>query len=608
MVAGAAATCYVSVDYVTASSLTRSVRALATAARVIYMYKSVTPTSIEEQKNLHQAAAEMVLNLCLRNEGLYIKLGQGLTALNHVLPREYMNVLRVLLDNAPTVPMEEVQRIILSETGKTVDELFLHFDPMPVASASIAQVHRALLRPSNSQETPVEVAVKVQKPNIRRQVFWDLETYRLVSWMIGSLFNLPVAWARQTVIDGIRCEVDFSIEARNASRVREDFAGQSNIYVPRIYESLATPRLLVMEWIEATKIIEVETVRQQFDETAVLRILFDCFGDMIFKNGFVHCDPHGANVLVRPSPCKGTSRQRDGKPVGKCRDPQIVLLDFGLCCPESLRFRMEYALLVKSLVVHDITTAAKVTEAWGIADTETFATVQLQKPYRSFLRGNYSEATRDEISEMQSQAHARARTILAHQEQVPKELSLVGRSIDILRSINRLYGVPLNQVGMFVRRAVASLGSLNSFEDVQLYLKRVEELSTMGMEPNTESCSSCAAVPSHSLPPLPMRETLSPFNPVATIRKKAEEITELNLDAMCNTSSYERVRRSFFSLVRRVQFELALFILDAYYMLVRIQRNYLNALLHTVMLKNHIVGLRFRRFSGELSEARSGMT
>lgn len=489
MTASVMTVCYVCADYWTANSLTRSLRAVTTTAYVAYLYKTTSPTTLQEFSGLHSAAAEAVLDLCLRNEGLYIKLGQGLNALNHILPGEYMDVLKTLLDSAPLVPIKDVKQIIKEETGRTVEELFLDFDPVPVASASVAQVHRAKLRPASEHDGPLEVAVKVQKPQVRYQVFWDLETYRFITWFMGLLFDLPVGWARQTIMDGIRREIDFSIEAKNAECIRENFEGHPSVYVPWVVKDLTTPRLLVTEWVDGVKLINVGDVRRQFEDVTVLRTIFDAFGDMIFKHGFVHCDPHGANVLVRPAPCSSSLDTREKK----CKKPQVVLLDFGLCCPETEQFRVKYALLFKSIVMQDIKTVKKIVTSWGITDAEVFASIQMQKPYKSLKRGNRGEVTREEVLKMHMAARQSVRTLLENQELVPHELSLVGRSIDILRGINRLYGAPLNRVDMFVRRAVEGLGTISTYEDAQCYLAQLgDSCHTTGREGTTSVFDAAA--------------------------------------------------------------------------------------------------------------------
>ncbi|RNF03210.1 putative ABC transporter [Trypanosoma rangeli] len=556
---GLMTTLYVCADYWTGISFTRSLRAVKGTAQIAYLYKTTTPETCEEFSNLHRTAAELILNVCLKNEGLYIKLGQGLNALNHVFPREYMDVLKDLLDKAPCVPLDDINRIIQEETGKTVDEIFSHFDPVPVASASMAQVHRATLRPTTLQDEPKEVAVKVQKPYIRYQVFWDLQTYRFLTWAIGVLFNMPVSWAQQTIIEGVRRETDFAAEAGNLERMRFELADNPNVYVPKLYKEYSTQRLLVLEWIDGVKLVDVETVRQQFDVVTVLRTLFDAFGDMLFKYSFVHCDPHAANILVRHPPLTGKSEQQAPPPLERCTNPQIVLLDFGMCCPETERFRVEYALLFKSIVLGDMVTMRKIVTSWGIIDPEVFASIQMQKPYESLRRGNREEITKKEVFEMQVRAREAVQTLLKDQELVPPELPLVGRSIDILRGLNRLYGAPINRVNMLIRRAVAGLGPINSYESAQYYLDQIDRLAETTPAKETTTAEGVAAP-----------KVVSVFDAAVERQRREQAAAALRFHAKHNASVKRRLRANVLSAYRRVIFEVMLFILDAYHLFGRL--------------------------------------
>ncbi|KPA76605.1 putative mitochondrial ABC transporter [Leptomonas pyrrhocoris] len=403
--------------------------------------------------------------------------------MSHVLPKEYTDTLKVLLDRAPPVPVEKVRQTIMEDTGKKLEDVFLHFDDIPVASASIAQVHQAWLPPpvDGSSSEPVKVAVKVRKPCISTQSMWDLYTYSTIMKLLKLLFDLPTDWSCQTVCDALEREMDFTMEAANARRFRRDFAGSERVYIPRIFDEFTTKQLLVMEWIDGTKLLDVATVRAHYDEKKVLTTLFDAVGDMVFKKGFVHSDPHAANVLVRPMPMKNHGAaapvplpSADQKRKHNPNDYQVVLIDFGLAVPERVRFRYQYALLFVSLFTRDFDSLQRVVHDWGIADAEMFASVQAQKSFAAIKAGQYGEVTREEVFEMQRNAHARAKEMLRDMRRIPKELIMVGRSLDILRGINRLYGSPVNRINMFVKSAVECLGPLHNYDAVERYLSRMQ--------------------------------------------------------------------------------------------------------------------------------------
>lgn len=551
-------------EVATDHSPSRSARALYNFAKIAAMYKYNKPQTQEEYFAMHQRAADAILYVCLTNEGLYVKLGQGLNSMSHILPKQYTDTLKVLLDNAKPVDMVQIRAIIEEETGMAMEDVFDGFEERPVASASIAQVHKAWLKnprewsrrnkqhnnngnhnanvdvdgdDDDGSNAPVAVAIKVRKPCIGKQSKWDIYTFQFISYAVQQAFSLPTQWSRKTICDGLLREMDFRIEAANAEQFRRDFANDPRVYVPVVFHRVSSERLMVMEWVDAAKLSEVEKVQANFNAPAVLRKLFDAFGDMVFKYGFVHCDPHAANILVRHMPDNEADARRRSRGLGNSNDKnemkrknqhassgdgesakerlnsrlsrthssnsddkggetdnnktkkttathkkgdkndfQIVLLDFGLCVPETERFRMQYALLFKSLATRDMAALRGVVMDWGISDPDTFASMQMQKPLKSIQSSNYDEVTKEEVRQMQRDAHARLKHFMIDEAKIPRELPMVGRGVDILRGVNRLYGSPINRVNMFVSSAVEALGPLHDYAGVQRYLERVEAL------------------------------------------------------------------------------------------------------------------------------------
>lgn len=154
-------------------------------------------------ESLHMRSAQLVHSVCTKNGGLYIKFGQQIASLNHILPPKYAQAFANFYDDAPTTSWSEVVRIFYKDfAGKHPDDLFDEFSREPIASASIAQVHTAKLKGSGEvvavkvyPSTPLDDSFsQVQKPEIQAQMEWDLRANRLVTWLFETLFDLPVVF------------------------------------------------------------------------------------------------------------------------------------------------------------------------------------------------------------------------------------------------------------------------------------------------------------------------------------------------------------------------------------------------------------------------------
>jgi len=429
-------------DWFNDQVLSRGVVALYTAGRVSADYKFSDPKTLEELSELHARSADRLVSMLLRNEGLFIKFGQALSSLNHVLPPEYTKRLQVLLDQAPTSPTDQIMRIIAEDLGRSAHEAFVEFDETPVAAASIAQVHRAKIRLADG--TVQDVAVKVLKPRIPNQVWWDLTVHDIICYGLEYAFGIKLTWSVHTIRENLYREVNFAVEADYTDLGREVWAGRPDLYIPRLYRDYCTRRVLVTEWIDAVKMIEVERIKREFDPKAAMQTLMEAYGEGLFSKGFVHADPHPANVMIRKDPA------RPGK-------QQVVLLDFGLCMKTSEEFRHNYARVWRAIFTQDMAELEEVVKGWGIGDAELFASFQLQKPFSRSRPVHSTAITKAEIRQFQNSIKANINRMLEDDERIPREIIFVGRGAQMLRSMNKSYGAPVNRANIFAAKAVASL-------------------------------------------------------------------------------------------------------------------------------------------------------
>jgi ubiquinone biosynthesis protein len=227
----------------------------------------------------------------------FVKFGQLLSMRPDVLPPDIIAELRGLQDDVRPFGFDEVERVVQEELELSIEQLFSEFDEVPLAAASIGQVHRAVL-PNGRQ-----VAVKVQRPAAPRQIEADLallyQAARIVRERIRALDFVDARELVDEFARAIRQELDYRLEARNAERMHRNFAGHPHVRVPRVYWSYTRARVLTLEYLEGIQLADLPTEAFSLDERARLASrLTEAWMTMIFRHGFFHADPHPANILV----------------------------------------------------------------------------------------------------------------------------------------------------------------------------------------------------------------------------------------------------------------------------------------------------------------------
>lgn len=240
------------------------------------------------------------LRMALQELGpTFIKLGQLLSTRADLLPPEFIDELIKLRDEIPPFPFEDAERIMGAELKGEIGEFFQHIDPEPVAAASIAQVHRGRLLDGE------DVAVKIQRPGIRRIVEVDLEILlHLVTLIEKHVGGWEIQRPTKVVEEFGRVmgkELDFSYEAANMERFASQFLDEPTVYVAKVYREASTERILTMDYVQGVK---SSSIRQLKAEGYDLRLIADRGADLIMKqvfvHGFFHGDPHPGNLLILP--------------------------------------------------------------------------------------------------------------------------------------------------------------------------------------------------------------------------------------------------------------------------------------------------------------------
>jgi len=227
----------------------------------------------------------------------FIKLGQLLSARPDLVTKTFADEFRKLLDEVPPFPSEEAKRIVEAELKRPLNEIFSFFDDLPVAAASIAQVHHATLKDGT------DVVIKVRRPRIEENIENDIDILYLIARLMlkyipESRFYNPVG-----IVDefsrNIKKEMDFIMEANNATTFRKNFEGSETIYIPKVYYEYTTKRVLTMERLVGIRIDDFERLdKEGFDRKDIAKKGAEAYFKQLFEDGLFHADPHPGNIFI----------------------------------------------------------------------------------------------------------------------------------------------------------------------------------------------------------------------------------------------------------------------------------------------------------------------
>jgi predicted unusual protein kinase regulating ubiquinone biosynthesis (AarF/ABC1/UbiB family) len=259
------------------------------------------PGGITEAKQAARRKAQAVwIRTTLLDLGpTFIKVGQLFSTRADIFPSEYVEELAKLQDKVPAFSYEQVEASIEQELSKKIPELFQNFEPIPLAAASLGQVHKAVLH------TGEAVVVKVQRPGLKKLFEIDLQILKGIT----RYFQNHPKWGRGRDWIGIyeECcrilweEIDYLNEGRNADTFRRNFRGYDWVKVPRVYWRYTSPRVLTLEYLPGIKISQYEALEAAgIDRKVIARQGAQAYLLQLLNNGFFHADPHPGNIAVNP--------------------------------------------------------------------------------------------------------------------------------------------------------------------------------------------------------------------------------------------------------------------------------------------------------------------
>jgi predicted unusual protein kinase regulating ubiquinone biosynthesis (AarF/ABC1/UbiB family) len=405
-----------------ATRVRRSLRVGRTAAALWLLYKPpeyarrLLRRPQPDRTATHERAARLVLRCALDLRGVIIKLCQSVATRSDVFPPPFIEVLKQCHDAVPPQPFGVIRAAVERELGKPLSAVFSEFEPEPLAAASLAQVHRARLHGGQ------QVAVKVQYPDIEDIVRTDLANMRRAC-RVYELFDpqpLPLMPLLTELTTHIGYELDFRREADSAERVKQLFADDGRVVVPRIFRELSTRRVLVMELVGGLKVTEKAALEAAgLDPGAVVQDLMRIYVRMILAAGFFQADPHPGNLFVTP-------------------DGRIVLLDFGLAKELPEGFGLGLFELMFSMMTLNESAMIRAFRELGFetrtGDPQTFLQIARRMMERSDtgrFEGEFTEDMTDELFEA-----IREDPVVS----VPSDFVLVGRVFALLSGIAHTLG------------------------------------------------------------------------------------------------------------------------------------------------------------------------
>jgi len=384
--------------------------------------------------DLHVRNAERVKKAILQLQGLFIKVGQLLSILSNFLPKAFQEHLEELQNNIPGEPYEYIQKRIIKELGDSPENLFSEFDKIPLASASIGQVHRAKLKSGE------DIVVKIQHQNIEEIAEVDLNIMQKLVKLNAYFFDIKgMEHAYTQVRKMVEEELDFRKEAKSMQLIAENLKDEPQLKIPTIHEQFCTERVLTSEYVEGIKISDVQQIESwNIDRTDLANRLVHAYCKMVFEDGFYHADPHPGNIMV----------QQDGT---------IIFLDFGAVAHLKENMRTGMLALIDAAVKNDnekIVNALRQMEFLAEGKDAEKAAEKIIDAFRHFIQNevqldglNFQDI---KVNPFESSLFNLTKELgirgITNTVQVPKEFVLLNRMVTLLLGICSTLDTQMNPI------------------------------------------------------------------------------------------------------------------------------------------------------------------
>ncbi len=368
-----------------------------------------------QTSDLYRNQAVRFRQTALSLEGLLIKVGQFFSTRVDVLPEEYTRELAQLQDEVPSVPFAGIREVIEAELKGKLDDIFSEVDPIPLAAASLGQVHKGRL------PTGEDVAIKVLRPGVEQIIEVDLKAFRGVIWM----FKVFTDWEKTIDLSALysefaatlREELDYNKEKANLETFNHNFVNESKISVPRVYTQFSGSKVITEEYVTGLKITDYDALaRAGIDQAELAQTLINAYMKQVLVDGFYHADPHPGNMFIRP-------------------DGGIIFIDFGMvgripaCHVKAIRK------MVKGIISTDAGLMVDALVEMGIIRQHANLMV-LRKAIHTLLE-KLKETSFDEIGHFQMEVMLNELREFIYSEpiQIPSNYTFLGRAAGTLSGL-----------------------------------------------------------------------------------------------------------------------------------------------------------------------------
>lgn len=367
----------------------------------------------DEETNMNLYHVGIKLRMALEQLGpTFVKLGQIASGRRDLVPEEIATELEKLQDHVESFSFEVVREIIEQELGETIEELFHSFDEQPLASASIGQVHKAVLPSGES------VAVKIQRPNIEQQINTDLAILHDLAGLLENNMEWAKTYHLRDLIHefshSLREELDYQLEARNAERISRQFTNVAEIQVPHVFTAFSTRKILTADLVTGIKVSHIEQLdKEGYNRQLLATRIADSMLSQVLEHGFFHGDPHPGNIFIAP-------------------DNVVYYLDFGMIGQLSREMTHHFISLLLALKKGNITRIIDIFTAMNILDEDT-NTDALYRDLQVIQRKYYETSLNDlKLGDVFIEIFSIA---FRHHIRLPNEISILSKVILTLEGV-----------------------------------------------------------------------------------------------------------------------------------------------------------------------------